>query len=451
MTASLAVVGPQAAPRQVELRVLPTLSEWKEETFGGVTLSSADRTLVKRLRESGEGRVQIDELRDGLRVRARSWVGVIRLETVEIRIVPKLAGDQLGLVRLLEFTSGIEGIWRPEGEATLDVAGDSLLDLVALLFAEATQGVVRRGLMAGYIEREEDLPMVRGRILGDRQVLERFGRLDRIICRFDELEHDVDENRLLAAALRVASRRVETPIVHRKLARLRAVLEPICDPSKLDLKAARSEITYNRLNSHYQQAHALAWLILDALGVDDLLSPGPTRSFAFLLDMNLLFERFVERLVEGILSPRDYRVDYQVAHSSIIWNATTEKPYARVIPDLVVRTREGESLRLAIDAKYKLYDERRIDASDIYQTFLYAYALGSPVEGRPPVSLLLYPASSAEPMAVHLKVRALLTVTGAEIVAVGIPIPAALEELQSGAQGPISAGLRSTISEALGG
>ena len=66
--------------------------------------------------------------------------------------------------------------------------------------------------------------MVRGRILADRQLLERFGQLDRIVCRFDELEHDVVENRLLAATLQIAFSRVTSPNLHRRIARLRAVL-----------------------------------------------------------------------------------------------------------------------------------------------------------------------------------------------------------------------------------
>jgi len=382
-------------------------------------------------------------------VRARSWVGVVRLESVEIRIVPKLAGDHLGLVRLLEFTSGLEGLWRFEAGAALEVAGESLLDLVALLFAEATEGVIRRSLVAGYIEREDDLPIVRGRILADRQVLQRFGQLDRVVCRFDELEHDIDENRLLVAALRAAARRVGAPSVRRRLGRLRAVLEPICDPSALDLRMLRREMTYNRLNAHYERAHALAWLVLDALGIDDLLAPGEMRSFAFLLDMNLLFERFVERLVEAAVDARRYRVDSQVAHSSIIWNAVTQKPYSRVIPDLVVRKRGEASRRLAIDAKYKLYDERHIDSRDIYQTFLYAYALSPRGPGERPTALLLYPASSSGRNAVRLNVRSLGGERGAEIVGMGIPIPAALNELESGVEGPVRSALRGAIDRAL--
>jgi len=417
-------------------QLLPALREWEDRTFEGVRLSPEGHLLAARLAGGGEGRLEVTELREGLRVRARSWVGVVRLGGVEIRVVPKLAGDQLGLVRLLELVTGLDGLTRLAGDASLELAGESLLDLVALLFSEACQGVLRRGLLADYVEREEALPMVRGRILADRQVLARFGQLDRIECRFDELEHDVDENRLLAAALRAAHQRVRSAAVRRRLARLRAVFDPICDVLQLDLGSARKDIAYNRLNAHYEQAHGLAWMLLDGLGVDDLLAPGGTRSFAFLLDMNLLFERFVEKLVRRAL-PDHYRVRYQAAQGSIIWNATVQRPYARVVPDLLVESRGHPPARLAIDAKYKLYDERRLDPSDIYQTFLYAYALGARPDEGPPTSLILYPSSLEGPQPVRLRIHPLHDRGAAEILGLGISIPTALGEWNGNQTGGI--------------
>jgi len=434
---------------------LPALSEWETRTFPGIALSEGDRGLLARLGEEAESRLVVDELRDGLRVRARSWVGVVRLETVELRILPKLAGEQLGLVQMLEVTEGLEGLWRLEADATLDVSGGSLLDLVALLFAEATEGVLRRGLMPDYQEREEDLPVVRGRILADRQVLRRFGRLDRIECRFDELEQDVDENRLLVAALRVAVRRVVTPGVQRRLGRLRAVLEPVCTPEAADLRTLRHSLTYNRLNTHYKQAHTLAWLILDALGVDDLLTPGSTRSFAFLLNMNRLFEQFVERLLEAVLGGVGYRVDGQLVHSSIIWNATTEKYYARVIPDILIRLPKRPSARLAVDAKYKLYDQKKIASADVYQAFLYAYALSKGTDhhteapARLPTSILIYPSATSATQQLALEVRPLQAPPGARILALGLSIPAALSEFKARKPGPITEKLRALAMELL--
>ena len=325
------------------VRLLGPLTEWTSETYHDVQLTPEDRAAVEKLSAAGDDRLQIEELRQGLRVRTRSWVGVVRLPTVEIRVVPKVTGDLLGLVRLIEYASGLDALTRLRDGVTLEASGDSLLELFAALFVGASERVLRRGLLSGHVEREDDLPVARGRILGDRQVLERFGQLDRIICRFDELEHDVVENQLLSAALQVASRRVTSVGLQRRIARLRSVLEPICDTDQLDLAAARTTLAYNRLNAHYETAHQLGWLLFDALGIDDLFAPGETRSFSFLLNMNQLFEHFVTRVVGQLLPAARYRVSSQISFKSVVWNVSSQRPYANIIPDVVVQ-RRGQSL-----------------------------------------------------------------------------------------------------------
>ena len=160
------------------VRLLGPLTEWTSAVYPDVALTPEDRAVVEKWSASADDRLQIEELRRGLHVRTRSWVGVVRLPTVEIRVVPKVTGDLLGLVRLLEYASGLDALIRLSDDATLEASGDSLLELVVLLFVEASERVLRQGLLSGYVEREDDLPIVRGRILGDRQLLERFGQLD---------------------------------------------------------------------------------------------------------------------------------------------------------------------------------------------------------------------------------------------------------------------------------
>ena len=420
------MIGPEG------VRLLDPLTEWTSEIYDDVALTPEDRTVVEKLSASGDDRLQIEELRQGLRVRTRSWVGVVRLPTMEIRVTPKVTGELLGLVRLLEYTSGLDALTRLHDGAALEASGDSLLELIVLLFVDACERVLRRGLLSDYVEREDALPRVRGRILGDRQILERFGQLDRIICRYDELEHDVVENQLLTAALRVASPRVRSVELQRRISRLRDVLEPICDTEQLDLAGARTTVAYNRKNGHYENAHQLGWLLFDSLGVDDLFAPGEVRSFSFLLNMNQLFERFVTRVVEQILPSAQYRVTSQSPFKSVVWNVSSQRPYTNIIPDVVVERRGESGCRMAIDAKYKLYDERGFDQGDIYQTFLYAYAFGATVSGRVPTSLLLYPATAEEPKNTRLRIRRLSGGAGAEIVGIGLPIAALLKELTTG-------------------
>ena len=99
-----------------------------------------------------------------------------------------------------------------------------------------------------------------------------------------------------------------------------------------------------------------------------------------------------------------------------MWNLSSQRPYASIIPDVVVERRGEPDSRVAIDAKYKLYDERGFDQGDIYQTFLYAFALGATASGRVPTSLLLYPATAEEPRSTRLRIRRLSGGAGAEIV-----------------------------------
>jgi 5-methylcytosine-specific restriction enzyme subunit McrC len=362
-------------------------------------------------------------------------------------VVPKLAGENLGLVQMIQFLGDLGSLRRMPGTRDFPVEDHSLLDFIALLFAEACDRLLRGGLVVDYTEREEDLAVVRGRILADRQILRRFGQIDRVACRFDEQDHDTLDNRLLGATLRLCRPRVVDETVRRRLATLQAIFEQVCTPELLDLATARGDLFYHRLNEHYRDAHTLAWLLLDGLGVKDLLAPGDTSCFAFLIDMNRLFERFVHRLVERLLGRGSWLIKYQRADPSIVWNADTDRPYSRVIPDLLVED-SVSGARLAIDAKYKRYDERKLTPGDIYQSFLYAYAYSAEAASRVPRAVLVYPAETGSVSSTRLRIRSAARLVAAEIIAVGIPIPAALREASHGERGQVSRALLEVLTVA---
>lgn len=432
---------------------IPTfeLAEWQSLIVDGETLSPSDQQLKQELEAGEEGRLLVDELRSGVRVTARSWVGVVRFERFEVRVVPKLAGDNLGLVEMIEFATGLDALRRSSSARTLHAEGAGLLDLLALLLAEASEVILRGGLLADYIEREDDLPVVRGRLLGDQQLLRRFGQVDRLVCRFDEHEQDIAENQLLAAALGRCATRVTHESVRRRVRRLLAIFQEVCRTDELNLEAARNRITYHRLNEHYRDAHGLAWLLLDGLGTRDLFAPGETRCFAFLIDMNRLFEMFVYRLVDRVLAGMGMRVHYQRGDRSIILDASTNRPYARVVPDVLVELAgAGPAARVAIDAKYKLYDERKLSSNDVYQSFLYAYAYGGAGGQVLPAALLVYPSSTRSSRSVRLRVRSAQTLAAAEILALGLSIPDTLAEVSPAVRGPATKAIIEAIQQGLG-
>ncbi len=353
------------------------LAEWSSADFPDLTLTPRDRQLATDL--ATQRRLVVEELRVGVRVRTLASVGMVQFEGFTIRITPKLAGDALGLARMLSFVGGIERLSRSAGLQPIEIGNTrDLLELLAHLLADESEQVVRRGMVADYAEHEEDLGSVRGRMLVDRQVLHRFGRVDRVICRFDELEHDTDDNRLLGLALQLCARRVRHEGLHRRLRYLAALFDEICSPGAMDLPSARLSMSSTRQNAHYRDAHALAWLILDAFGVTDVLAAvSPTRSFAFLLDMTSLFETFVWRLVEHLLPPSAYRVEPQERNTSVLWDPVKSRSYRSIRPDVVVRY-PAVGRAIVIDAKYKRYDLTDVSSGDLYQCLIYALAYAGP-------------------------------------------------------------------------
>ncbi len=426
------------------------LREWQTVTLPGVLLTEADRELARSLAEEGR-RLLVEELRMGVRVSSRSWVGMVRFEAFDLVVEPKMAGENIGLVRLLEFTTGLSGFRRISSRRTLSVEPNTLdlFDLLALLFAEECSAVVKGGLLSDYVSREDLLPALRGRLLVDRQLTRQFGRIDQLECRFDEHETDTPENQVLAAALAVCSRRTHDAEVRARVRRLENIFAEVCDPSGTDLRLIRETLVYNRMNEQYREAHSLAWFILDGLGIRDVLTSGGTRSFAFLIDMNALFERFVWRALEIICAGRGLRVQYQRKDRSILWDATRERPYASVIPDLLVRSPLRDTA-LAVDAKYKPYDEHKLSPADIYQTFLYAIAYsGEKMDGRPR-AFVIYPMSDIEPRETALFVRNLSGYPRGEVRALGIHIPSLLQEVSSAAPGQHAGLLSRRIHQAVG-
>lgn len=374
--------------------------EWGRLDIDGVGPPSADDlTLARQLRGQADefgttesSKLLLDWSYDGrLRVRARSWVGVVRVAGHEIRVMPKHTHGSLGVLTMLRYASG--AIPEQMGSARTVQEGDrNLLDLVCMLLADESEMVVRQGVLQDYVQHEEGLAALRGRLLVDRQVRMHYGQVDEVECRFDELEADIAENRILAAGLAVAGRVCADVAIKARVRRLAGAFAELCSVTQGAADAAQP-MEYTRRNKHYAVGHVWARLLLAQHGIHDLYAPGTPRIQAFLLDMNVLFERFIAQALEDSASGTPFRVDRQSSTGSIIVDALTGRTYTRVRPDVLVRHTEREET-YPVDTKYKLYDERHVAPEDVYQAFLYAFAF-HPGHG-PRQASLVYPSDRSE-------------------------------------------------------
>lgn len=347
---------------------------------------------------------------------------------------------------MLEYALGVRMLRRLPDEATLAAEGHDLLDLVCLLLAEETQTLLRGGLLRDYCEADDTLPVLRGRLRYRDQYLRRFGQLDRLECHFDEYDSNTADNQLLAAGLVAASRHAKDRDVRFSSVRLTSLLQEVCEPPTADADWYERAIHYTRRNIGYGPAHALAKLLLRQLAFDDLFNSSGDGITAFMINMNSVFERFVLRLVtEAFAGSETIAVLPHTRLKAVIRNDDTGHTHTTIDPDLVIG-HQPTGLRVPLDVKYKLYDSKRVAVGDIYQTFLYAFALG---KGGLHRSGIIFPATSAV-SGPTLSVRQLDGPTSAKIDLLGLDIPKTLDDLQGPSRPALLANTRAAIEQLAG-
>jgi 5-methylcytosine-specific restriction enzyme subunit McrC len=311
----------------------------------------------------------------------------------------------------------------------LATGGRHIVDLLCLLLVEEAEDIIRVGVLSDYLTREEELSTLRGRLLVERQINQQYGQVGRLECRHDEWEADIVENRLVSAGLAAARRLCGDAGIRARVVRTAAAFADVCQPDATeDIVASGRRIEYHRRNAHYRGAHQWALLLLANSAVENLYAPGESGCFAFLLDMNLLFEQFVARLLTEACAGTQVRVEAQASSRSIIVEPSG-RSYTSVRPDLLVRDRTTlPAVTHALDTKYKLYDDRRIDTADIYQSFLYAYAFGEPNAPEFRIATLVYPSTTTHESR-RLLVQSQAGLRGATVRAVGLALADIVDDI----------------------
>ncbi|WP_160161093.1 McrC family protein [Actinomadura sp. K4S16] len=346
------------------------VSEYGKCRVKGLEPSPADIAVVES--EELAKRIRLRWLRDGtLEVEAGSHVGVVDLDCVSVRVRPKLAGSELGVLEMLDYAAGLRSLRELPLLRRLGT-GLSLRDLVCLLLTRECDRLLRHGLRRDYLRREEALPAVRGRLLAERQVTRRFGMLDRLECRYDERSSDILDNRLCAAALNTAARTAQDADVRADARRLAADFSGVCAAGGFDVRSAVERLTYHRANERYRNAHRWARMLLEGAAFTDRHTKAGRTTHAFMVDMNTLFEEFVTRLMRDAFSETSVIVRDQEALPGAIRGASGDS-YTEIRPD--IQLVQGRRL-CPVDAKYKLYGEKQVSSSDLFQSFVYAQAAG---------------------------------------------------------------------------
>jgi len=111
--------------------------------------------------------------------------------------------------------------------------------------------------------------------------------------------------------------------------------------------------------------------------------------------MNILFERFVVRLVDTYLLPGWFLKAQYKKSDAITWEDGNS--YRDIKPDILLIDPNGT--HRIMDTKYKLYKEKKIDTADIFQLAYYAQSFLAKDEKGFYRACIIYPDTEANELA----------------------------------------------------
>jgi 5-methylcytosine-specific restriction enzyme subunit McrC len=291
---------------------------------------------------------------------SRGWVGYIPLQgSFGIHIKPRVS--IANLFQMLEYAYHLESIKYMDGVVTCDSVQD-LYERLANILALKILNRCKRGLYKTYVDEQDDLPYVRGR-LNTQQI---FRRLSMILlpCEYQEQTYDNEDNQILTWTL---DKIIRSGICTREktLSNIRAVLKKM--KGYTSIRPFRStdctRRTYNRLNQDYELLHSLCRMFLDLQAPTH--ETGSMQAVPFLVNMARLYELFVAEWLKKHV-PEGYQVRAQeklVIGDGIRFNI-----------DLVLYNLEQGKVQCVLDTKYKMSSIP--DKNDIYQVVTYAVSKG---------------------------------------------------------------------------
>lgn len=287
-------------------------------------------------------------------------VGVVQVGDTTVWIRPKLP------VHRILFLLGYA---KNPGWSTEDVLLDEVDDLLPALagaFVDQAERAVETGLLQGYVEVDDTLTVLRGRLRDQEQLRHRFGVAVPLLVRFDDHTTDIAENRLLRSA---TDRLLRLPGVDNKTrTRLRGLRQVLGETTPIQRGARLPSWTPTRLNARYHVALWLAELILRDNAVDQI--PGSARVNGFLVDMAKVFEDFVTAAMTRELERLGGRCRAQDRHHLDTQDRVVMKP------DLVWYLHGTPAA--VLDAKYKAEKPAGFPDADLYQMLAYCTALDLP-------------------------------------------------------------------------
>jgi 5-methylcytosine-specific restriction enzyme subunit McrC len=317
-----------------------------QETRAALVAAAGDRLVIHATADP-----------DVVTIGATSWVGALAVPGLVVRVMPK--------VSVTNFFAMLSAGVSPESFEHEQVTWsdtDELVDGVAYFAIRLIDAATMRGLVHGYVARDERMKTIRGRLL-----VEEFARRPWSAaepqCRYDDFTSDIAENQLFRCTLQAMLAWPQlAPEVRREALRLLGRFDGVCDTPATKHQVP---LPITRLNEHYADAMRLSRLVLQAMSLSH--EAGDQQANSLMVDMDELFRRWIIQELDFRLAP-----DLRIESDEDVW--LDEGRAVTMAPDLVVR--RGTEVVLVGDVSYSMGADGYMASRDYVSLVAYTTAMG---------------------------------------------------------------------------
>lgn len=321
-------------------------------------------------------------------VRFNSFVGVIKVGTLTIEILPKVDKNKSTnrndvlywksvLIQMLRVCKkiNIESV----SETILAKKENTLLEIYINIFLEEVENLLRLGLIKKYRYETGNLYSWKGRMDFGKNIQNNLTHQERFFTHHQIYDYEHLLNQILYKALFVLNSVVNNSSVKDRVMRN---LMQFPEINQINILSEHfHKIVETRKTVPYKKALQTAKLII--LNYSPDIVTGQENMIALLFDMNLLWEEYIYRMLM-LIDSEENRIIYQDGKN--FWERR------RIKPDFVIKhtDKEGNKSTFLIDTKWRVPENNQPTDDELKQMYVYNMYWGS---NR---SLLLYPEISPQ-------------------------------------------------------
>ncbi len=267
---------------------------------------------------------------------------------------------------------------------------ENIYNLLAKIYIRGLNVIIKRGLYKDYLERQEELAVLRGKINIKDSINELSFLKNKMICNYDELTLDNELNSIVKATIALLMKNEQLNKNYKQ--NLKTYQFYFRNIKDIDLTRDRfNRIRYSRNNIHYKMLIDISRLIYEELLVIE--KDGSIKFLDFIRDRKLakLYEKFVLNFYKKKLF-KNYKVHSPIINWDVIsFSNQDEKYLPHMETDIVIEDKD-KNIQIIIDTKFYSKtlskESGKINSSNLYQ--IYSYVKNSNFNGEVR-GMLLYP------------------------------------------------------------